>query len=66
MRCWIKRSNENGEFNSYFSKHLGYAINLNHWVQDRKEAMEFNDGRKARGTISKYKLRNCEIEYQKG
>lgn len=61
MKCWIKRTKDD-EFRGYFEKNLWK--NQNHWVQLRQEAKEFNDGRKARGIIKKYKLKNCEVEYE--
>ena len=69
MKCYIKRCkiNSDGEksFAGYFAKHLGLGMCQNHWVQLRHEAMLFKDGRKAQGIIKKYKLKDCEVEYDK-
>ena len=66
MNCWIVRYKTGvtgkKEFKGYFNKNLGK--NDNHWVQVRTEALLFTDGRKARSTIKKYKLKNCEVEYE--
>ena len=63
MKCWIKRFNEDDEFRGYFSKNLDLKTMSIHWVQDRKEAKRFFDGRIARGIIRRYKLKNCKVEY---
>lgn len=55
MKCRIKRTNSD----SYFNKNIGFQ---NHWTY-RDESKLFNDGRKARGEIKKYKLKNAEVEY---
>lgn len=57
--CYIKRNN------MYFSKHLGFNIQLNHWVVDERDAKVYYDGRKAQADIKKYKLKNCTVEYLK-
>ena len=64
MNCYIKRYNKENEFRGYFSSNLKLRTMVNHWVQQRKEAKLFTDGRTAQGFIKKYKLKNCEVEYE--
>ena len=60
MKFRIKRIGND----SYFNKHLGIGMCLNHWTY-KEEAKVYTDGRKAQGEIKKYKLKNVEVEYVK-
>lgn len=58
MKCRIKKENSD----AYFNKNI--STRVNHWTY-RDEAKIYDDGRKARGDIKKYKLKNVEVEYDK-
>ena len=52
--------------NKVISKYTLKPVELSNccWTDDKQNAKVFNDGRKVRGLIKKYKLKNVEIEYE--
>jgi len=62
MKCYIRRFKD-GEFKvGYYKIHI--IKNINHWVYTKEEAKLFNSVKEARREIKKYKLKNCEVEYE--
>ena len=46
----------------YYSKHLGFEGQQNHWVFDRQEAKLFPSVKEARQEIRINKIKNVEVE----
>ena len=55
--CYIKRGK------TYFAKNINEK--QNHWVIDKKDAKKYTTVRQARQVIRQYKLKNCEVEYER-
>lgn len=60
MKCFIVRKSLN--IKMYYSKHLGFEGQENHWVWDRQEAKLFDSVKEARQEIRINKLKNVEVE----
>lgn len=60
MKCFIVRKNLN--IKMYYSKHLGFECQQNHWVWDRQEAKLFPSVKEARQEIRINKIKNVEVE----
>lgn len=62
MKCYIRRFKD-GKFGIGYFK-LNVCSGFNHWVFTKQEAKLFDTVAKARKTIKKYKIKNCEVEYE--
>lgn len=60
MKCFIVRKSLS--IKMYYSKHLGFECQQNHWVWDRQEAKLFDSVKEARQEIRINKLKNVEVE----
>ncbi len=60
MKCFIVKKEL--KMKMYYSKHLGFEGQQNHWVFDRQEAKLFPSVKEARQEIKINKLKNVEVE----